>query len=670
MKQTRIVPGGMVPLANGEAAPCGEAVLAHNVREQEHSLQVTGVPVAAGSIGAGERLLLITGPHCVTCNGGVVRVDGTTVLTVTDDIVGAHAIGSLVVIVTRGGLKYLSRNGGSWAVLDPADAMPQLTLTPSYTTSSADIAAVTFAEPYSQWRAPLADTDTAALAALLRTAWDSLTSAAVAMGRHCSPMLVRWAVRLWDDSLLWMSDAVRVGDVTLANADRISAQVISTNSGFTGTEATVLPMTHYSLDIGIARGIGADWLPLVKSIDVYTTNEARLLAAGRTLDYRCITRTTGPREYVLEMGLARRSAAEIASELASSPWQLVATAPATAVMTGADFVAPTEPQTLTNTQCSAVRALTSLTDVTCSAAAAGLLYCCTASGDIVVSVPGNALVEANRRTVLGTMPLAMAVVTRALYSGGFGRYAVYVFTDDGIYAVPHGVNGALGEARLVERTVIAADVPPVEAGSDVWLVSRHGHLCRLTGSRLEVCQRDVDYRALAWCNAWQELWMLPADGFPVVRMASGRASVRTVEASQLYSDPRHAVAVTAAGRVLDLEQEVPAVVPVRWHSHPVALDPLLGNALKRVVWHVSSPQAELTLKVMGQRGIMAGDSDLSVMTVSGATDHPLATPVVEARARTVRLTLDGTALTGSLLLPVLIYTNTPKTDANHERHII
>ena len=669
MKQTRMIPRGMVPLANAEAAQCGEAMLAQNVREREQSLQVTGMPAAAGTIGAGERLLLITGPHRVTSIGGVVKVDGSAVLTVTEDIVGAHAIGSLVVVVTSGGLKYLSLNNGTWTVLDPADAMPQLTLTASCATSTDDIAAVTFAELYSQWQAPLADADTAVLAALLRNAWDTLTGAVAAMGRHCSPMLVRWAVRLWDDSLLWMSDAVRVGDETLSNADRISAQVISTGSGFTGTEATVMSMRHYTLDIGVARGIGADWIPLVKSIDVFATSEARLLASGRMLDYRCLTRTTGPREYVLEMGLARRSAAEITSELASSPWQLVATAPAIA-MTGTDFVAPLEPMTLTNAQCSAVRGLTSLVDVTCSAAAAGRLYCCTADGDIVVSVPGNALVEANRRTVLGTVPLAMAVVTRALYSGGFGRYAVYLFTDDGIYAVPHGVKGALGEARLVDRTVIAAGVPPVEAGGDVWLVSRHGHLCCLTGSRLEVCQRDVAYRALAWCNAWQELWMLPADGFPVVRMASGRMSVRSVEAPQLYSDPRHAVAVTAAGQVLDLEREQHAVVPVSWHSRPVALDPLMGSALKRVVWHVSTPQAVLTLKVVGQRGIMAGDSDLSVMALSGAVDHPLAAPAVAARARTLRLTMDGTAQTGTLLLPVLIYTSTPKTDENHGRHII
>ena len=82
-------------------------------------------------------------------------------------------------------------------------------------------------------------------------------------------------------------------------------------------------------------------------------------------------------------------------------------------------------------------------------------------GDVVVTPPGNALVEAHRRSVTGTVPLAMAVVTKPLYSGGFGRYPVYVFTDDGIYAIPQSATGTLGEARLVDRTVIAAAVPAI-----------------------------------------------------------------------------------------------------------------------------------------------------------------------------------------------------------------
>ena len=655
MKELRVVARAMAPLVNGEAAQCGEALLAQNVREQASSLQVTGEPEAYGAIAVGDRLLLLTGGHTVTCRGTTVKIDGAAVATVTGNIVGAHAVGDLLVVVTDNDLTYLSSRGGAWTVLDPADAMPQLSIGTAVSTSSVTIDAYTFAEPYSQWQAPLNDADRTALTSRLRAAWSALSGDIHAEGRYLSPLLVRWAVRLIDGSYLWMSDPVRLGDVTMGNADRIAANVVTSGSAFTGIEASVLSLTHYGLDIGVTRGIAAEWLPLVSSIDVFVTDESQLLTSSRTLDYRCVRRTTGGREYVLEMGLARRSAAAIARELAASPWHLVARATASATMTGSDFGAPAESLTMTNAQCDALGRMPELVDVVCSTTAGGRLYCCTRAGDVVVSMAGNALAESHRRRVTGTVPLAMAVVTRPLYSSGFGRYPVYVFTDDGIYAIPQSATGTLGEARLVDRTVIASGVPPVEGDGAVWLLSRHGHLCRLDGSRLSICHRDVDCTALAWSGAHNELWLLPATGYPMVVMPSGRLSVRTIGAAQFYSDPRHAVAVTDAGTVLDLEREQAAAMPVMWHSHPVALHPLLGESVRRVVWHVSGSQANLTLKVVGQRGIMAGDSDVSVMTVTGVVEQPLASPMVAVRSRTVRLQLDGMAASGTLLLPTLLF---------------
>lgn len=671
MRELRVIPRGNVPHANGEAAGPGEATVTLNLREQEQSLQVTGEPVEVATIGTGERLLTMHDGEPVTCrDDGTVLIGGQVVIQVACPVVGAHAIGKLLVIVTRDGLTYLLPDGDGWMALDPADAVPQLTFAEETAVNRADINAVTFAEPYSQWRAPLSEVDRTTLAGLLRTAWNALESDARAQGRHTAPMLVRWAVRLHDDSYLWMSDAVRVGDVTLENADRISALVDSSNSGFTGTQPTALSMKHYSLAIGMTRAIATAWQPLVKSIDVFATSEAQLLNASRELDYRCLTRTSGEREYILEMGLSRRGGDAIAWELAGSPWRLIATAVSTSQPGNATFAVPVQAMKLTASQCVMLATPMTVSDVVCSTAAGGRLYCCTAGGDVVVSGPGNALVEAHRCSVLASTILAMAVVTRPLYSGGFGRYPVYVFTDDGIYAIPQRASGTLGEARLVDRTVIAATVKPVEAGGDIWLLSRHGHLCRLSGSRLTVAYRDMDCRAMAWCNVHDELWILPSTGAPVVVMPSGAMSVRSVAVTQLYSDARHALAVTATGAVLDLEQEQHGTMDVEWHSHPIALHPLMGKPIKRVVWHVVSDNADLTLRVNGQRGIMAQDRELSHTVVNGAVDQPLASPVVTAPARTISLHLTGTASTGTLLLPFLANHQSSYHSQYHERHII
>lgn len=655
MRETRVVARAMAPLANGEAAPSGTAVTAVNVREREQSLQVTGVPTVVGRIAADERLLTMAAGHVVTCRGRTVMIDGVQVAQCGCDIVGAYHTGGMMVIVARDELIYLMQGDNGWMVMDPADAVPQLTFTADLTTSSADIPAYSFVEPYQQWRAPLADDDVTALSGMLRHAWSNLHSDAVASGLRSAPVLVRWAVRLYDGSYLWVSDPVRVGDETLSNAGRIAATVDNDSSGFTGTQASVLTQRHYRIDIGVARGIAAAWLPLVAGIDVLATDEASLLTASRTLDYRCLTRTTAGREYVLEMGLSCRGADAISRQLVGMPWHVIATAPA-AAMGGSDFAEPVTSATFTAEQCASLATPFVPHDVVCATAASGRIYCCTRGGDVMVSAPGNALIESCRRSVLGVVPLAMSVVTRPLYSGGFGRYPVYVFSDDGIYAIPQSASGTLGEARLVDRTVIDAMVPPAEAGADIWLMSRHGHLCRLNGAKLTVVYCDVAYRELAWCNAYGELWMLPASGYPMALMASGTMSERTVAVRQLYSDPRHAVAVSPDGDILDLEQEQPAMQPVAWHTHPLALHPLLGEAIHRVVWHLSSEGASLTLNVEGQRGVMTGDIILSQMTVTGAVSQPLASPTMVRQVRTLRLSMAGEARTGSLLLPTLIYT--------------
>lgn len=655
MKETRVQPRGVVPLANGEAALCGTASIAQNVREREQSLQVVGVPATIGAVGVGERLLLIADDHQVTCQDSAVKIDGVTVCTVDDNVVGAHHIGQLIVIVTNGGLVYLGQHGGEWVKLDPAAAVPDLAFRVSTSVSHADLDAYSFAAPYSRWQAPLADADVAVLTKMLRKAWENLHADLAAEGRHTGPMLVRWAVRLIDDSYLWMSAPVRVGDETLANAEFVQVPVEDNGSAFSGTLAASLQLVHYNLSIDVTRDIAAEWLPMVKSVDVLATTEAHLVNDSGSLDYRCVTRTAPQHDYILEMGLPRRTTAAISMELGTSPWRLIASASAASHITSGDFAAASHPSVLTNAQCDYVGALVRAGEIMCSTSASGRLYCCTASGDVIVSVPGNPLVEAHRGRVLGASPMAMSVVTRPLYSGGFGRYPVYVFTDDGIFAIPQSLAGSLGDARLVDRTVIARDVAPVEAGRDIWLVSRHRHLCRLSASRLDVLVRDVECVAMAWCNAHEELWIQRANGYPVVRMASGAMSERTVGVAQFYSDPRHALAVTLSGGLLDLEQETAAAVPVRWLSHPVAVDPLMACSIKRVVWHVMGTTASLILKVKGQRGILSQESDVSVTTVTGQVDQPLAAPTMSLRARTLRLSIDGVAQAGTLFLPALVY---------------
>ena len=101
------------------------------------------------------------------------------------------------------------------------------------------------------------------------------------------------------------------------------------------------------------------------------------------------------------------------------------------------------------------------------------------------------------------------------------------------------------------------------------------------------------------------------------------------------------------------------MVPVEWRSHPVALDPLMARAVKRVVWHVSGSGVDLTLNVTGQRGIFSQNCDVSTIIVSGEASQPLAAATMAVRARTLTFAMTGQATPGTLLLPILIYSSKP-----------
>ena len=96
MREIQVVPRGVVPHVNGEAAPPGTAAAAQNLREHEQALVVTGQPAAVGQITAGDRLLLIADGHYVTGRGASVLIDGTVAATASGDIMSAHAIGQVI----------------------------------------------------------------------------------------------------------------------------------------------------------------------------------------------------------------------------------------------------------------------------------------------------------------------------------------------------------------------------------------------------------------------------------------------------------------------------------------------------------------------------------------------------------------------------------------------
>lgn len=278
-------------------------------------------------------------------------------------------------------------------------------------------------------------------------------------------------------------------------------------------------------------------------------------------------------------------------------------------------------------------------------------------GSVAVSVQGNPFVTAGTHTVGGDRVVAMAVASRPVYSSGFGRYPVYVFTRVGVYAMPQLTSGGYGEARLLHRSPMAAGAHPAEAGDSVCYVDASCRLCRLRGSERRVMLNGVDgLSQLAYIQAFDELAVLSPQGqLQHVHLDSARAWQRSLSASSLYGGDGRAIAVTQGGELLDLNTEEAATEqPVYYRSMPVEL--LGGDPCRplSVMWRIAASGARLRLGVNGERGVSCHGFAVGGVSVSGTVGAPVVQRLVSPPVRTVRLVMNGTLPSASLVQPVTI----------------
>ena len=99
------------------------------------------------------------------------------------------------------------------------------------------------------------------------------------------------------------------------------------------------------------------------------------------------------------------------------------------------------------------------------------------------------------------------------------------------------------------------------------------------------------------------------------------------------------------------------MMPVAWTTHPFELNPLMARTVKRVVWHLADDEVSLSLRVVGQQGIMAQDIDMSITQVAGAVRPTSGGSHAGFVSAPLRLSLTGEARTGTLLMKTLIYSH-------------
>lgn len=266
-KKLRIVPRGVVDVRNGESAAAGAAETLVNMREREDSLEVVGEPQVVAQLLPGDEVLLVDEDRTLVLRGNSVVWGDVVVLSPLAQVLAAHKVGSLSVVVTSTGNIVLRRTSTGYEVLDPTTAIPQIHIGAAEpSTLTASLPSYEFASPYPTWQAPLQSVDLEAITKLMRDAMSMLQSQAATQGRLTGMLMARYAVRLWDDSYLWMSQPVMVGQSIISNSYRTTATVTTSGNAFTGIETCNLSMNSYRLDVTMASGVANEWRHLVKSI--------------------------------------------------------------------------------------------------------------------------------------------------------------------------------------------------------------------------------------------------------------------------------------------------------------------------------------------------------------------------------------------------------------------
>ena len=842
----RIVHRGVAQLHNGESAQPGLAAVLTNMREREDALEVVGNPRSIDQLELGDSVLLVDDDRTLVLRDGNVVWNNVVVLNTAATVISAHKVGAMLVVVTSEGNVVMRRTASGYSTLNIDSALPQLHLSAvEQQAMTTTIPAFEFDQPYTAWQAPLATADVEAYSRLVRNAVATMQRSAASQGRFTGVMLVRYAVRLWDDSYLWVSQPLMVGHSLISANYRSTATVTSSNNRFTGTEAFSLEVSSYRLGISVAHGIAAEWRDMVKAIDVMVMPQAALVDLN-SLDYRCVvTTSSGTRRYLLEVGLKPRSASAIVQQAMAGDWRVVAS---TACLDGSAFTAVNtamasqqvlpgvrcdvvasqllNPRVVSQQhaaqamECSTLRPVTSVAmehngrlyqapssftisnpwhvlpwldgtlsagsvtatvqvtlatsegavvvtkSLTCPCSGTALnpiiafpdvrathiaiavgnkvwesdlepieamgiaayinpslhsnslvtgtlppanaaVAAIPTQGTILVSAVGNPLVTQWRAAVSGCAIRAMGAACRPIYSGGFGRYPIYLFTTQGIMALPQTTSGSYGEPRLITETVLAQGSVPVAGGDALWFVSQHGILCSISGSTLtrhldlsqlsqlsQVSQVSQASRlspssspskiegvrgsmtsssqlsptlsplssslspVIAWNDRERELWIAGPDGHVVVLMPSGRTYSRDISVHSLYSDPQHALAVTTEGALLDLATEESTSQQVSYFSHPFEIDPLMLRRLKRIVWNFFSqtvPPASVTLTLRGERGSSCHGYIINNVRASGTIAAPLSRPLIAPPTRILRLQVSAAVPSGALLLPTQLY---------------
>lgn len=273
------------------------ARVCHNLRRRSPGeLEHTGTPAVAAIVGGeplladrrgnGYFILRQEDDGCLIVDGYLNDLGGYDKLSVNlgdcgKRIVQAESAGEFVVLrYSDGILGYLlfHRDLESYTLLGALPEIPELNVTPAMTMDMTEVVdGVEFHDPVDDIRSGV-DGDTAErIGKAMKEAWERLRMRAEKTGYWLEPVNVRFALRLWDGSLLYISEAMRVcadaENVWQCGGRAAMKLLTDTNGRVTGTAPSSITARGYRLAIDPGTIDLGKWNDVVRSVELLTTKE-------------------------------------------------------------------------------------------------------------------------------------------------------------------------------------------------------------------------------------------------------------------------------------------------------------------------------------------------------------------------------------------------------------
>lgn len=294
-----------------------ENAKATSLRPSAGGLQTTGMPELVTTIPSGDEFvgtdLRGSRRYIFTLREGQLLLLGyrdegqpelafTTVeqfmFPVEGHIKGSVPVGQFLAVFTDDGQELLLFRDGEYIHLGKSPAFPDIVFgTTDHTVINAGIPAYKFRGSYPRWEGSLQAEDATTLSRAALRSLSAAQSRAAAQGMRANPAIIRTALRLHDDSLLWNDSASVVG----AQPAPLSALADATEdeSGTYRTEAASFSLTAWKLSAILLQANLGEWKRLIKAVEIYATEE--IPVCGDTVDFRCETAQTGEKSRYLRV---------------------------------------------------------------------------------------------------------------------------------------------------------------------------------------------------------------------------------------------------------------------------------------------------------------------------------------------------------------------------------